>query len=161
MINNEHIYVNDELSFKTCKNKSKHAEFSLRFSKNVNQLNEILSAFELNANVHFSMRTSVLSIVVDIFKIAANYTCDSKKEKYRFFEKSFETKKKKKNSLKIDKKEIFRKLKKEIKRKKKLSTTKFVRTKNYVFGIINDDDKMMKDTEIKFAFAHKCFVSEI
>ena len=36
LINNEHIYVNNELFFKICKNKSKNAEFSLRFSKNVN-----------------------------------------------------------------------------------------------------------------------------
>ena len=53
LINNEHIYVNDELFFKICKNKSKNAEFSLRFSKFVNQLNEILSTFELNVNVDF------------------------------------------------------------------------------------------------------------
>ena len=37
---------------------------------------------------------------------------------------------------------------KKIKRKKKLSTTKLVGTEIYVFEIINDDDKMIKNAEI-------------
>ena len=46
-------------------------------------------------------------------------------------------------------------MKKKIKRKEKFSTTKFVQTKNHVFERINDDDEIMKDIEIKFAFVHK------
>ena len=108
LINNKHIYVNNESFFKICKNKSKNAKFSLRFSKNINYLNKILFAFELNANVHFFVQTNVLLIVVNIFEIAANYIYDSKKIKYRFFRIKVLNKK---NNLKIDKKEIFRKLK--------------------------------------------------
>ena len=85
LINNEHVYVNDESFFKICQNKSKNAEFSLRFSKNVNQLNKILFAFELNANVHFSIRANALSITTKIFENATNYIYDSKKKKYRSF----------------------------------------------------------------------------
>ena len=85
LINNEHVYVNDESFFKICQNKSKNAEFSLRFSKNVNQLNKILFAFELNANVHFSIRANVLSMTIETFENATNYIYDSKKEKYRSF----------------------------------------------------------------------------
>ena len=48
--------------------------------------------------------------------------------------------------------------KKKIKRKKRLSTTKFVRTENYIFKIINDDDEMIKNIEIKFAFFHKSYL---
>ena len=83
-MNNEHIYVNNELFFKICKDKLKNAEFSLGFSKNVNQLNEILSAFELNANVYFFVWANALSIATDTFEIAANHIYNSKK-KYRFF----------------------------------------------------------------------------
>ena len=85
MINNEHVYVNNESFFKICQDKSKNAEFSLRFSKNVNQLNEILSAFELNANAYFSIRANALSMTIEIFENATNYIYDSKKKKYRSF----------------------------------------------------------------------------
>ena len=37
-------------------------------------------------------------------------------------------------------------------------TTKFVQTKNYVFKINNDDDKIMKNGEIKFAFINKFYL---
>ena len=86
MINNEHVYVNDESFFKICQNKSENAEFSLRFSKNVNQLNEILSAFELNANVHFSIRANVLFVTAKTFENATNYIYDSEKKNIDFFE---------------------------------------------------------------------------
>ena len=85
LINNEHVYVNDKSFFKNCENKSNNAEFSLRFSKNVNQLNKILSAFELNANVYFSIRANALSITIEIFENATNYIYDSKEKKYRSF----------------------------------------------------------------------------
>ena len=85
MIDNKHIYVNDESFFIICKDKSKNAEFSLHFPKNVNQLNEILFAFELNANVYFSVRANVLSITADTFEIAANHIYNLKENKYRFF----------------------------------------------------------------------------
>ena len=85
LIKNKHIYVNDELFFKICKNKSKNVEFSLRLSKDMNQLNEILSAFELNASVYSSVWANVLSIAVDTFEIAANHTYNSIKKEYRLF----------------------------------------------------------------------------
>ena len=109
--------MNNELFLKICKDKSKNAEFSLRFSKNVSQLNEILSVFELNANVHFSMRTNALSIAADTFEIAANHIYDSKKEDYRLFQIKVLSSKEK-NSLKVDKKEIFGKLKKKSNEKR-------------------------------------------
>ena len=117
MINNEHVYVNDESFFKICQDKSENAEFSLRFSKNVNQLNEILFAFELNANAYFSIRASVLSIKIEIFENATNYIYDSEKKKYRFFRIKILSQKKKKNCVKIDERKILRKLKKKAKKK--------------------------------------------
>ena len=85
MINNEHVYVNDESFLKICQDKSKNAEFSLRFSKNVNQLNEILFTFELNVNASFSICANALSITIEIFENATNYIYDLEKEKYRSF----------------------------------------------------------------------------
>ena len=41
---------------------------------------------------------------------------------------------------------------------KKRISTKFVRIKNYVFEMINDDDEIMKNVEIKFAFVYKNFL---
>ena len=93
LIINKHIYVNNELLFKFCKNKLKNAKFSLHFSKNVNQLNEILFIFELNANVYFFVQTNILSIIINIFKIAANYIYDSRKKISIFLNKSLKSKK--------------------------------------------------------------------
>ena len=76
LISNEHVYVNDESFFKICQSKSKNAESSLRLSKNVNQLNKILSTFELNANVHSSIRANALSITIETFENATNYIYD-------------------------------------------------------------------------------------
>ena len=108
LINNEHIYVNAELFCKIRKNKSKNAEFSLRLSKNVSQLNEILSAFKLNANVHSCVQTNALSIDADIFEIAANHTYDSKKKISTLLNRNLESKKEKKNSFKVDTKNLLR-----------------------------------------------------
>ena len=150
LINNEHVYVNDESFFKICQDKSKNAKFSLRFSKNVNQLNEILFTFELNANVHFSIRANVLSMTIEIFENAANYIYDLKEEKYRFFRiKVLSQKKKKRIVWKSMKKKFFESWKKKAKRKKKFSTIKFVRIDNYVSEEINDENEMMKNVEIK------------
>ena len=94
IINNEHNYVNNDLFFKIRKNKSKNAEFSSCFSKIINQLNEILFAFELNTNVYFYMRINVVSIAIAIFEIVANYIYNSKKKISIFSNKSLESKKK-------------------------------------------------------------------
>ena len=91
--------MNNELFFKICKDKSKNAEFSLRFSKNVDQLNEILLVFELNANVYFSVQTNTLSIVANTFEIAANHIYDSKGKKYRFFRMNALSQKKKRRTI--------------------------------------------------------------
>ena len=127
LINNEHVYVNDESFFKICQNKSKNAEFSLRFSKNVNQLNKILFAFELNANVHFSIRANALSIATKTFENATNYIYNSKKEKYRFFRIKIWSQKKKKILWKSMKEKFFESWKKKAKKEEKFSTVKFVR----------------------------------
>ena len=107
LIKNEHVYVNNVSFFKICQNKSKNAEFSLRFSKDVNQLNEILFIFELNANVYFSIRANALSITTKIFENAANYIYDSEKKISIFSNKSFKLREEKKNCVKIDKKKFF------------------------------------------------------
>ena len=86
MISNEHVYVNDESFLKICQNKSKNADFSLRLSKNVNQLNKILSAFELNANVHFSIRANALFVATKTFENATNYIYDFEKKNIDLFE---------------------------------------------------------------------------
>ena len=121
----------------------------MRFSKDVYQLNEVLSAFELNANVHFSIRANALSIVTKTFENATNYIYDLKKEKYRFFRVEILNQKKKKNCVKIDERKVFRKLKKKAKKEENFSTAKFARIDNYVSKKINDDDKMMKNVKIK------------
>ena len=86
MISNEHVYVNDESFFKICQDKSKNAEFSLRLSKNVSQLNKVLFTFELNANVYFSIRANVLSVATKTFENATNYIYDFEKKNIDFFE---------------------------------------------------------------------------
>ena len=121
LISNEHVYVNNESFFKICQDKSKNAEFSLRLSNDVNQLNKILSAFELNANIHFSIRASALSMTIEIFENATNYIYDSKKEKYRFFRIKVLSQKKKKlceNRWKKSSSKVKKKAKKKKKKKK-------------------------------------------
>ena len=107
LISNKHIYVNDESFLKIYKDKSKNAEFSLRFQKDVNQLNEILFVFELNVSIYFSVQENVLSIAIDTFEITANHIYDSKKKTSILSNKNLESEKKKKTNLKVDKKEIF------------------------------------------------------
>ena len=97
---------------------SKNAEFSLRFSKNINELNEILFAFELNVNDYFSTRANTLSMTIETFENATNYIYDSKKEKYQFFRVEILNSKKKKNRVKIEKKNSS-KVEKKTKRQKK------------------------------------------
>ena len=148
MIYNEHVYVNDELFLKICRNKSKNVEFWLRLSKNVKQLNEILFNFELNANVYFSIRVNSLSITTKTFENATNYSYDSKKEKYRFFRIKVLSQKKlcesrwKKSFSKIEEKK--RQEKKNFRQLNSFELTIIYRKKN-------DDDKMMKNVKIKFA----------
>ena len=131
MISNEHVYVNDELFLKICQNVSKNAECSLRLSKNVNQLNEILFAFELNTNVYFSIRANALSITTKIFENATNYIYDSKKEKYRFFRIKILNQEKKRKIVRKSMKFFFSKVEKKNE-KIFFSTIKFVRIDNYL-----------------------------
>ena len=112
LIINEHVYVLDESFFKICQNKSKNAKFLLNLSKNVNQLNEILFAFELNANAHFSIRANALSMTIEIFENATNYIYDSKEKKYRSFRIKILSQEKKKKLRKNWWKKSFSKIEK-------------------------------------------------
>ena len=119
LISNEHVYVNDESFFKICQDKSENTEFSLRFSKDVNQLNEILFVFELNANVHFSIRANALSVTTKIFENATNYIYDFEKKKYRSFWIKILNQKKKEELCENRWKKNFSKFEKKKRKEKK------------------------------------------
>ena len=120
LISNEHVCVNDKSFFKICQNKSKNVKFSLRLSKNVSQLDEILFTFELNANVHFLIRANALSITIKTFENATNYIYDSEEKKYRFFRIKVLNQEKKK-LCKNRWKKSFSKVEKKSKKRKKIS----------------------------------------
>ena len=111
-----------------------------------------MSAFELNANAHFSIRANALSVATKTFENATNYIYDFEKEKYRFFRiKILNQEKKKKTVWKSMKEKFFENWKEKAKKEKKFSTVKFVRIDNYVSEKINDENKMMKNVEIKLS----------
>ena len=84
----------------------KKRKFFVLYFEKCKSIKRNLFIFELNANVYFFIQTNILSIIVDIFEIAANHIYDLKKN-YRFFR------------IKVLKKKIFKIEKKKSNEKKK------------------------------------------
>ena len=156
LVSNGHIYVNGESPPKICKGKPENAGPPLRLPRGVSQLNGVLSALGLDASAHSSVRASALSVAAGTLGIAANHTYDSEEEEYRPFRvEALSQEEKRRTVWKPVEEKSSESWREKAKREEKLPAAKFARTGNYVPGMVNDDDEMMEDAEVKPAPAHK------